>query len=128
MSLRTVALGFAFAFAPLTTLAESHGSLVSDTRTSEDFQSAFCAADRSSQHIFVLPLATFSEGATVTCEHGTSSLRLTEPSDDPGHLLVNIDPPDGVEDGFDCDGKADEGMSLVAINCLPENLESSDHR
>ncbi|MEM7441701.1 MAG: hypothetical protein AAF414_00065 [Pseudomonadota bacterium] len=101
--------------------------LVSDTRDADGFTSAFCAADRSTQHIFVLPMSVFQEGGEVTCDHGTSTLRMSEPSDDPGHAVLNIDPPEGVADGFDCDGKADLGMSLVAINCLPANLESADH-
>lgn len=101
--------------------------LVSDTRDADEFTSAFCAADRSNQHIFVLPMSVFQTGGDLTCDHGTSTLRMSEPSDDPGHAVVNIDPPEGVADGFDCDGKADLGMSLVAINCLPANLESANH-
>ena len=101
--------------------------LVSDTRDADDFAAAFCAADRSTQHIFVVPMSVFQAGGEVTCDDGTSTVRMTEPADDPGHAVVNIDPPDGVADGFDCDGKADLGMSLIAINCLPANLESADH-
>lgn len=101
--------------------------LVSDTRDADDFVAAFCAADRSTQHIFVVPMSVFQAGDDLTCDDGTSTVRMTEPADDPGHAVVNIDPPDGVADGFDCDGKADLGMSLIAINCLPANLESADH-
>jgi hypothetical protein len=101
--------------------------LVSDTRDADEFTAAFCAADRSTQHIFVVPMSVFQDGGDLTCDDGTSTLRMTEPSDDLGHAVVNIDPPDGVADGFDCDGKADLGMSLIAINCLPANLESADH-
>lgn len=102
-------------------------NLVSDTRTSDDFKQAFCAADRSTQHVFILPMSVFEAGGELSCDDGSSTLRMTEPSDDPGHAIVNIDPPSGVADGFDCDGKADLGMSLVAINCLPANQESADH-
>ena len=101
--------------------------VVSDTRDADEFISAFCVADRSTQHIFVLPMSVFQAGADLTCDFGTSTLRMSEPSEDPGHAVVNIDPPEGVADGFDCDGKADLGMSLIAINCLPANLESADH-
>ncbi|MEM8590384.1 MAG: hypothetical protein AAGG65_20175 [Pseudomonadota bacterium] len=101
--------------------------LVSDTRDADAFTAAFCAADRSTQHIFVVPMSVFQAGDDLTCDDGTSTVRMTEPADDPGHAVVNIDPPDGVADGFDCDGKADLGMSLIAINCLPANLESADH-
>ena len=101
--------------------------LVSDTRDADAFTAAFCAADRSTQHIFVVPMSVFQAGGDLTCDDGTSTLRMTEPSDDPGHAVVNIDPPEGVANGFDCDGKADLGMSLIAINCLPANLESADH-
>lgn len=101
--------------------------LVSDIRDADEFTAAFCAADRSTQHIFIVPMSVFQAGGDLTCDDGTSTLRMTEPSDDPGHAVVNIDPPAGVADGFDCDGKADLGMSLIAINCLPANLESADH-
>ncbi|MEM8563805.1 MAG: hypothetical protein AAGF57_16325 [Pseudomonadota bacterium] len=102
-------------------------SLVSTTSTKAEFTDAFCASDRTTQHIFVLPMSVFTEGGDLVCPSGTSTLRMSEPADDPGHAVLNIDPPAGVADGFDCDGKADKGMSLVAVNCLPQNLESSDH-
>ncbi|MEM8818727.1 MAG: hypothetical protein AAGE90_04255 [Pseudomonadota bacterium] len=126
--MRSAALSAALAVTGLATPALAADSLVSDTRSAEAFTAAFCAADRLTQHIFVLPTAAFSDGGRVACPHGTSGMRVAVPADDPGHLVLNIDPPDGVADGFDCDGKADEGMSLVAINCLPANLETADHQ
>jgi len=89
--------------------------LVSDTRDADAFTAAFCAADRSTQHIFIVPMSVFQAGGEVTCDDGASTLRMTEPADDPGHAVVNIDPPAGVADGFDCDGKADLGMGGIVF-------------
>lgn len=92
------------------------------------FQAAFCGASRSSAHIFVVPLNIFEDGAKMSCSFGDYTMRMTEPSDDPGHVVLNIDPPSGVADAFDCDAKADIGMAEVALNCLPANAETVDHR
>lgn len=96
--------------------------------TADAFVEAFCAADRSGAHIFMLPLAAFEHDATLDCPDGASTMRMAEPADDPGHVVLNIDPPSGVDDGFDCDAKADIGMEFVALNCLPANAEAVDHR
>lgn len=96
--------------------------------STEAFQEAFCAADRSAAHIFVVPLAMFDDGAALACDFGEATMRIREPLDDPGHVVLNIDPPADVADGLDCDGKADVGMEEVAINCLPADAEAADHR
>ena len=101
---------------------------VTQTTGYEDFSAKFCATERTDQHIFIVPTTVFGETASVTCDDGDSMLRTGEPADDPGHTVYNIDPPEGSESGFDCDGKADTGMSLVAINCLPADMESADHQ
>ena len=96
--------------------------------TAESFKAAFCGADRSGAQIFVIPLNTFENGATMACDFGSYTMRMTEPSDDPGHVVLNVDPPAGVAAGFDCDAKADIGMYEAALNCLPANTETADHR
>ncbi|WP_172292553.1 hypothetical protein [Pseudoruegeria sp. HB172150] len=115
------------AFALLASPALAQDNLVSDTRSADDFAAAFCAADRSNQHVFILPMELFRDGGEVTCDDGVSTLRMSEPEHDPGHAEVAVDSPEGVEDAFDCDGKADLGMTLIAINCLPVNLETASH-
>lgn len=92
------------------------------------FEASFCGADRSGAAIFVIPLNIFEDGGEIACDHGTSATRMVEPADDPGHVVLNVDPPAGVADGFDCDAKADIGMFEVALNCLPANAEAADHR
>ncbi|MEM6464279.1 MAG: hypothetical protein AAF724_20430 [Pseudomonadota bacterium] len=101
--------------------------MVSSSADFASFTTAFCGADRSAAHIFVVPLAALEDNSTVSCDFGTANIRVSEPESDPGHYVMNIDPPEGVEDGLDCDGKADKGMSQVALNCLPANMESADH-
>jgi|AP12_2_1047962.scaffolds.fasta_scaffold74419_2 hypothetical protein len=100
---------------------------VSQAGNYSQFKDQFCAADHSGQHIFVLPMAVFSDEKSVACDNGESMLRTMEPADDPGHIVFNIDPPPDAEAAFDCDGKADEGMTTVAINCLPADEESAMH-
>ncbi len=108
--------------------AAMSGDYVTQTTGYDDFSDQFCATERNDQHIFIVPTTVFGENASVTCDDGDSMLRTSEPADDPGHTVYNIDPPEGSEAGFDCDGKADTGMSLVALNCLPANMESADHQ
>jgi hypothetical protein len=93
----------------------------------DEFTQKFCSANRDAQHIFVLPIAVFNQNNSVKCDDGESRLRTSEPKDDPGHVVFNIDPPHGVKSSFDCDGKADITMTTVAINCLPVSRETGSH-
>ncbi|MCP4381662.1 MAG: hypothetical protein GY798_09655 [Hyphomicrobiales bacterium] len=99
---------------------------VSQADNFDQFTEQFCAAGLDEQHIFIVPASVFSESA-VSCEAGESMIRTSEPADDPGHMVLNIDPPKGSESGLDCDGKADVGMTMVAVNCLPASMEATDH-
>jgi len=101
--------------------------MVSQAADYSEFKAQFCAADHGEEHIFVLPVAVLSEQKGVACDNGESMFRTAEPADDPGHVVINIDPPSGAKSGFDCDGKADERMAIVAINCLPADMESAMH-
>ncbi|MFN3231674.1 MAG: hypothetical protein ACE363_05890 [Alphaproteobacteria bacterium] len=101
---------------------------VSTANTFDQFKAQFCEANRAQEHIFVLPLASFDEHDSIDCEFGTSGLRKAEPADDPGHVVLNVDPPADVPSAFDCDSKADVGMTYVALNCLPANREAADHQ
>lgn len=100
---------------------------VSRAKNFKGFSKDFCAASRASEHIFVVPIAVFDK-RSVKCDDGESTLRKEEPKDDPGHLVLNIDPPSGSKESFDCDGKADIDMTFVAINCLPVGQETKEHR
>lgn len=100
---------------------------VSQAADFAEFTQQFCAEAPDHEHIFVVPASVFSGQSSVECDGAMSMLRTSEPADDPGHIVFNIDPPKGVDMAYDCDGKADVGMNLVAINCLPASMESMDH-
>jgi hypothetical protein len=101
--------------------------LVSEATDFTEFEQQFCSASREGEHIFVVPAEIFAGQNALRCDEGESTLRMSEPADDPGHTLFNIDPPHGVETAFDCDGKADTGITMVALNCLPAAAEQADH-
>ena len=95
---------------------------------SNEVEPVFCTASKFHQAIFILPLKVVKGIDQLRCSQGVSTVRVTELIDDPGHVLVNIDPPNGVKNTFDCDAKADVGMQAVAINCLRVKDESASHR
>lgn len=120
---RTVLMSFALS---LVTGTGAVAATISESADYDEFTSQFCAA-ADGQHIFVVPTAVLTDQKSINCEAGASGIRIAEPADDPGHLVINVDPPDGVKSALDCDGKADVGMTLVAINCLPASMESMEH-
>ncbi len=87
------------------------------------FSDQFCGANRSLEQIFVLPIEIFATNSKISCDFGASTLRLSKSQRDPAHYILNIDPPQNVADGLDCDSKANINMSIVALNCLPANRE-----
>ena len=103
-----------------------HGIYIPSERN--EVQPAFCTASKNHQAIFILPLKLVKEIDQISCPQGVSSVRVTELKTDPGHVLVNVDPPSGVKDTLDCDAKADVGMQAVAINCLKVGQESASHQ
>ncbi|WP_421725296.1 hypothetical protein [Bauldia sp.] len=105
----------------------AHAADVSQAADFAEFTRHFCAKTPDKQHIFVVPASVFTDQSSVDCDGAVSTLRTSEPSDDPGHIIYNIDPPEGVDMAYDCDGKADVGITLVALNCLPASMESMDH-
>jgi hypothetical protein len=125
--LRSTLLAGGLSLAAVTTATAASELYVSEAADYTMFEEQFCAANRAEQHIFVLPTAIFSQEKGVTCDDGESMFKVAEPSDDPGHLVINIDPPAGSKTAFDCDSKADEGMTIVAINCLPVDQEAATH-
>jgi hypothetical protein len=121
-----MAVAAAAVAAPSPAAALAQDVFVADTH--EAFNEAFCDADRSGQSVFVVPLEEFTEERTLDCDFGVSQMRVEEVPNDPGHVIFHVDAPADVEDALDCDGMADVGMSHVAVNCLPSNMKSADHR
>ena len=107
--------------------ASAYAGQVSQAKSPEQFTEKFCGAKLDKQHIFVVPTSILTTEKSINCDVGIYTIRTAEPSDDAGHIVFNVDPPEGVENGLDCDGKADIGMETVAINCLPANMEAADH-
>lgn len=120
-------IAFASAFLLLISSQGMSAQLVTQVGDYAELSKKFCAASPSSEHIFVLPGAIFSKNKEITCDGGVSKLRMAEPGDDPGHVVFNVDPPHGSKEGLDCDGKADVGMAIVAINCFPKSKETTAH-
>jgi hypothetical protein len=118
----TIASAILLASTPFATAGMS-----SEASNYEEFTQQFCAVTPDHEHIFIVPVSVFADQSSVDCDGAVSTLRTTEPSDDPGHIVFNIDPPSGSKMAYDCDGKADEGMTLVGINCLPVDQESMMH-
>ena len=101
--------------------------LIVEANDYDEFKTKFCAADHSEEHIFVFPAAIYKDHKTIECAGGTFGLRSTEPEEDAGHMVLNIDPPHGVDSALDCDGKADIGMAVIALNCYPVSKETATH-
>ena len=108
----------------------AHGAanqMISQAANYDEFSKQFCSASRDAEHIFVLPSAVFSQQKSIKCDDGEYQLRVSEHQDDPGHNIFNIDPPHGSKASLDCDGKADIGMTTIAINCVPVAKETKSH-
>ncbi len=125
MNGRIILAAALFAVAPVTPgIAKDKVTAAADF---EKFSTEFCRANRRHGHIFVVPLQGLIGKTGVDCDYGMFSLQMTEPANDKGHYVITISPPAGVEDGLDCDGKADQGMERVALNCLPSNMVAASH-
>ncbi len=101
--------------------------MVSQSKIFEEFKQQFCAAGHDSEHIFIVSVSVFAEHKNLECDSGSFVMRSGDPTDDPGYALYNIDPPHGVEDAFDCDAKADIGMTMIGLYCIPASQETTDH-
>ena len=123
--LRLTVLGLGIALTSAAYAASDQG--ISQAANYEEFSKQFCAAKGDAAHIFVLPAAVFSQHKSVKCDSGESKLRTTQHKDDPGHTIFNIDPPKGSKSSLDCDVKADDGLAMVALNCLPVGMEAAGH-
>ncbi|USG63207.1 hypothetical protein NBZ79_09490 [Sneathiella marina] len=106
-------------------------NMVSQATSYSEFTAQYCARaydTDDTEHIMILPASVFAENKTVSCGGVTTGMRMAEDTDDPGHLRYNVDPLPGVPHSLDCDAKADVGIAIIALNCLPANHESKSHK
>ena len=96
----------------------------------EKFQSIFCKLDPAKQSHPILTAGFDYKVKSITeftCGDLTYRVRVHPDKDDPGHNIYNVDPPSGVKNVLDCDGKADVGMLNIALNCMPISEETIEH-
>ena len=92
-----------------------------------ELQRAICMDSGATTKLLIAKMHVMKHAKSVKCKDGSAAVRFREDKSDPGHVLVNIDPPKGSKNGLDCDGKADLGLHFIGINCLNSNLESASH-
>ncbi len=81
----------------------------------------------ASSKLLIAKMSVVKDVKSVNCRSGEAAIKYREDASDPGHVLVNIDPPSGNSKGLDCDGKADIGLHYIGLNCLQSGLESTSH-
>ena len=101
---------------------------VLNTTTKAEFQTLFCALKPDQPTVFVMPSTFFKDNndGKIKCSYGEYLVRYIlpksiDPKDPRHHAIFNIDSQSDDIASFDCDGKADVGMSEVGINCFPVN-------
>ena len=92
-----------------------------------DMRRAICMDAGAFSKLLIAKMAVVKNVKSVKCKSGDALIRYREDASDPGHVLVNVDPPDGNSRGLDCDGKADIGLHYIGLNCLESSLESTSH-
>ncbi len=92
-----------------------------------EMRSTICTDAGASSMLLISKMAVVKDVNSVKCRSGEAMIRYREDSSEPGHVLVNIDPPSGNSKGLDCDGKADIGLHCIGLNCLQSSLESTAH-
>ncbi len=92
-----------------------------------EMRRAVCMNSGASSKLLIAKMAVVRDVSSVKCNSGEAMIRYREDASDPGHVLVNIDPPSGNSKGLDCDGKADIGLHYIGLNCLESSLESTSH-
>lgn len=92
-----------------------------------EMRRAVCMNSGASSKLLIAKMAVVRDVSSVNCNSGEAMIRYREDPSDPGHVLVNIDPPSGNSKGLDCDGKADIGLHYIGLNCLESSLESVSH-
>ena len=92
-----------------------------------EMRRAICMDAGATSKLLIAKMAVVKNVKSVKCKSGEALIRYREDASDPGHALVNIDPPNGNSKGLDCDGKADIGLHHIGLNCLESSLESTSH-
>ena len=92
-----------------------------------EMRRAVCMDAGATSKLLIAKMAVVKNVKSVKCKSGDALVRYREDASDPGHVLVNIDPPNGNSKGLDCDGKADIGLHYIGLNCLESSLESTSH-
>ncbi len=93
----------------------------------KNFSKKFCALNTTKSHIIATDATLFKQGKVIKCHNKNYKMRYRMDHSDHGHGLFNIDPPTNTKAALDCDGKADTGMKVIAVNCYPVSLESPGH-
>jgi hypothetical protein len=92
-----------------------------------EMRRAVCMDAGTTSKLLIAKMAVVKNVKSVKCKIGEATIRYREDASDPGHVLVNIDPPNGNSKGLDCDGKADIGLHYIGLNCLESSLEFTSH-
>ena len=92
-----------------------------------EMRRAVCMDAGATSKLLIAKMAVVKNVKSVKCKSGEAMIRYREDVSDPGHVLVNVDPPNGNIKGLDCDGKADIGLHYIGLNCLESSLESNSH-
>ena len=92
-----------------------------------EMRRAVCMDVGATSKLLIAKMDVVKNVKSVKCKSGEALIRHREDTSDPGHMLVNIDPPNSNSKGLDCDGKADIGLHYIGLNCLDSSLESNSH-
>lgn len=84
----------------------------------QKFAKKLCKVDKKEKHIKI-PVEYFTGDKSLICSFGKYSLSVMQDDiNDPGHSLYLVTPPESAKKAYDCDGKADNGITKIAMNCL----------
>lgn len=92
-----------------------------------EMRRAVCMDVGATSKLLIAKMDVVKNVKSVKCKSGEALIRYREDTSDPGHVLINIDPPNSNSKGLDCDGKADIGLHYIGLNCLDSSLESNSH-
>ena len=106
----------------------SHNLNLMSVNNKAELKRAICMNSGASSKLLIAKMHVLQKQSSVNCKSGVAAIRYREDATDPGHVLVNVDPPAENEQGLDCDGKADIGLHYIGLNCLRANMETTSHQ
>ena len=106
---------------------KDHNLNLMSVNNKAELKRAVCMVSGAPSKLIIAKMHVLKRESEVNCESGVAAIRYREDVSDPGHVLVNIDPPKGSQKGLDCDGKADVGLHYIGLNCLRASMESTSH-